>query len=138
MKPEPRDQSGPAKEYRNQDRFGMAVAVTLPKGTVVAPGPPRITAFEGESVRWKLLNTTKEPVTFELLFPERDPFEKGPYATSVAAGTQRRAGPPDQGGSRRGQAGDPLSLRDPRPEQAGHRDRPRARHLSVSEGSPSS
>jgi hypothetical protein len=84
MKPE---QSGPANEYRNQDRFGMAVAVALPKGTVVAPGPPRITAFEGESVRWKLLNTTKEPVTFELLFTERDPFEKGSYATSVAAGT---------------------------------------------------
>ena len=86
MKAEPNAQSGPAKEYRNQDRFGMAVAVILEKGTVIAPGPPRITAFEGENVRWKLLNTTKEPVTFELLFAERDPFGTGPYATAVAAG----------------------------------------------------
>lgn len=86
MKPEPHAQGGPAKEYRNQDRFGMAVAVALPKGTVIAPGPPRITAFEGENVRWKLLNTTKEAVIFELLFVERDPFEKGSYAMSLAAG----------------------------------------------------
>ena len=86
MKSEAHAQSGPAKEFRNQDRFGMAVAVALPKGTIIAPGPPRITAFEGENVRWKLLNTTKEPVTFELLFTERDPFAAGPYATAVAAG----------------------------------------------------
>ena len=86
MKPEAHAQSGPAKEYRNQDRFGMAVAVALPKGTVIAPGPPRLAAFEGENVRWKLLNTTKEPVTFELLFAGRDPFAAGPYAAAVAAG----------------------------------------------------
>jgi hypothetical protein len=91
MQPQPETKGGPqAAVYRGQVRYGMAVAVKDGDKTLIAGGPERIAAFAGESVRWKLINSTREPVTFELTAVRRvsgeglgDPFESGKRTATV-------------------------------------------------------
>jgi hypothetical protein len=92
MKDQPQESGEPRLEYRPQDRFGMAVAVATARGTVVADGPPRIFAFTEESVRFKLVNTTKEPVTFQFTPVGRDPFYEGARTMRVDPGKEKVAG----------------------------------------------
>jgi hypothetical protein len=76
-------------DYRGRDRHGMAVAVLRDGRPAVAGGPERIDAFAGETVRFKLVNATGHPVTFELTMLKQfgsgpaDPFEEGPRETYV-------------------------------------------------------
>ena len=70
-------------DYRGRDRYGMAVAVLRDGRPAVTGGPERIDIFAGETVRWQLINTTANPVTFELAVLRQlgpgpaDPFEEG-------------------------------------------------------------
>jgi hypothetical protein len=84
MQNEPSKGGAQDTDFRGRDRHGMAVAVTRAGRAAVAGGPERIDAFAGETIRWKLVNTTGRPVTFELQVLKQmgsgppDPFEEGP------------------------------------------------------------